>query len=143
MLSNKDKAIQQNLDKEHVWNTFVSKILIDNDRIDDSCENCYEEELFRTCHVWTGQTHYSGYGIIDLTFKNNNKVSTAVFAHRFAYASEYGFDALPKGTMGGKDRMVINHMCHNRACVNPRHLEVITQSENVSSAKRKPKVLNG
>jgi hypothetical protein len=49
--------------------------------------------------------------------------------------------ALPIGIGGTTkgDKMVLNHLCHNRKCVNINHLEVILQSQNNSTAKRKPK----
>ena len=141
MLSKTDIAIKENIDKDHVWNTFVEKILIDNEKIDEVCENCYEQELFRTCHEWQGKKNHSGYGVFNVYSKELNEV-IVVKAHRFAYAAEYGFDKLPAGISHNPD-FVINHLCHNRACVNPWHLEVITLSENSSSAKRKPKANNG
>lgn len=46
---------------------------------------------------------------------------------------------------------VIDHLCRNRACINPDHLEVVTQAENVSRSsiqissinKGKTECLNG
>lgn len=141
MLSKTDIAIKENIDKDHVWNTFVEKILIDNEKIDEVCENCYEKELFRTCHEWQGKKNHSGYGVFNIYSKELNEV-IVVKAHRFAYAAEYGFDKLPVGVSPNPD-FVINHLCHNRSCVNPWHLEVITKAANTTSAKRKPKVTNG
>jgi hypothetical protein len=42
-------------------------------------------------------------------------------AHRFAYQTRYG--DIPDG-------LVIDHVCRNILCVNPAHLEAVTQSEN-------------
>lgn len=42
-------------------------------------------------------------------------------AHRFAYELFVG--SIPKG-------LQIDHLCRNRACANPSHLEVVTNREN-------------
>ena len=34
------------------------------------------------------------------------------------------------------DGLVIDHLCHNKACVNPWHLEPVTQRENVRRGKQ-------
>ena len=45
-----------------------------------------------------------------------------VYAHRFAYEIAYG--PIPEGK-------VIDHICGLESCVNPRHLQAITQRQNV------------
>lgn len=42
-------------------------------------------------------------------------------AHRLAYEQAYG--AIPDG-------LHIDHLCRNRECINPEHLEAVTQDEN-------------
>ena len=44
------------------------------------------------------------------------------YRHREAYEQKYG--PITKG-------LVIDHLCRQRACINPLHLEAVTQRENL------------
>ena len=69
------------------------------------------------CWNWTGLLiARTGYG----RFRPRDK--SASNAHRWSYQHHVG--PIPSG-------MVIDHLCRNRACVNPKHLEVVTQQVNV------------
>ena len=68
------------------------------------------------CIEWTGTIGLDGYGK-----KWNNKKRNWVQAHRWVYEQEVG--AIPDGLM-------IRHLCHNKRCVNPAHLEPGTMKEN-------------
>jgi hypothetical protein len=57
-----------------------------------------------------------GYGRLGLKYR-----SGMVFAHRLAYMLFKG--DIPEG-------MQIDHLCRNRACCNPNHLEIVTSKEN-------------
>ena len=140
MSSKLDIAIQENILKPHTVQTFLNQVYIrkSNDAIiADSLEE-FMNKITDPCHLWIGQKHPDGYGGFTIYSKGFGKKFT-VKAHRFAYALAYGFEHLPVGLEGGINRFVINHLCHNRACVNPKHLEVITNDQNVSREKRKPK----
>ena len=67
------------------------------------------------CVEWSGTRYSSGYGRITEGRKKH------YYVHRWAY--EYFIGPIPEG-------MVIDHICRNRACCNPSHLEVVTSGEN-------------
>ena len=66
------------------------------------------------CWKWTATIQNLGYG----QFSVNGHL---VLAHRFSYE-------LVNGTI--PDGYELDHLCRNRSCVNPAHLEVVTHSEN-------------
>lgn len=67
------------------------------------------------CWIWMSTIATNGYG----RFKLNPKKS--VPAHRFAYEQTIGM--IPDG-------LEIDHLCRERACVNPAHMEPVTHKVN-------------
>lgn len=69
------------------------------------------------CWLWTGAKMKNGYGV----FNRGSGAGTAL-AHRFSYELLMG--AVPEGAQ-------LDHLCRVRNCVNPDHLEPVTQAENM------------
>lgn len=68
-----------------------------------------------TCWVWTASRGTQGYGKF--------RVGKAhLGAHRVAYLEEIG--EIPDG-------LVLDHLCRNTSCVNPAHLEPVSEQENI------------
>lgn len=86
------------------------------------------------CWLWTRSLDHNGYGRA-----RRARGTPDMQAHRFAYLTLVG--SIPEG-------MTIDHLCHtrdtscsaggscpHRRCVNPEHLEPVTQRENVARGR--------
>jgi len=78
-------------------------------------------DMIDECWVWGGARKGKGYGSI------HDKSKSGVQAHRFAYKLFIG--PIPK-------KLQIDHLCENKLCVNPDHLEPVTNKENQYRAFR-------
>lgn len=72
------------------------------------------------CWFWTGCLSSAGYGRIVINY-------TQHYAHRFSYVLHLG--PIP-------EKHDIDHICHNRSCVNPDHLRAATRKQNLENQSR-------
>ena len=73
------------------------------------------------CRLWAGAIANTGYGKIKMDGEMR-------LAHRVSYTANVG--EIPDG-------MIVLHKCDTRACVNPDHLSVGTNSDNMVDATKK------
>lgn len=79
-------------------------------------------QITPSCWIWKGQIRRDGYGNFRMygkTFK----------AHRASYILHVG--EIPAG-------LEIDHLCRNRTCVNPKHLEPVTKMVNFLRGESPP-----
>ena|SRR3990167_7686178 len=68
-----------------------------------------------SCWLWMSYKNEKGYGRFGVNYHHE-------YAHRISYFLTKG--SIPKG-------LSIDHLCRNTSCVNPDHLEVVTQRINI------------
>ena len=75
-------------------------------------------EKTKSCWNWLGEITSKGYGRIQVK-------SRRLRAHRFFF--ELSGKIIPKD-------LELDHLCRNKRCVNPSHLEAVTHRENIKRA---------
>ena len=81
-----------------------------------TCAGCHGTGLDPgSCWNWTGQLSQHGYG-------------RARFEGKRWYVHRYVYEKLVGPVPEGKEP---DHLCRNRTCANPNHLEMVTHRENV------------
>jgi hypothetical protein len=78
------------------------------------------------CWVWTGYLDPNGYG----RFTVRRGKQSGIQAYKIAYQLVTG-EVRAEG-------MQFDHLCRNRACVNPGHLEIVPQAVNLARGESEP-----
>lgn len=102
----------------------VMKRVYESLTIEQRFERSYMPEPNSGCWLWTEEISGSwGYGRFHLS-------GIRVQAHRFSY--EMNFGKIPEG-------LVVCHRCDVPVCVNPDHLFIVTQKDNMRDRQAKGK----
>ena len=86
------------------------------------------------CWNWKNSVMSTGYAKITTGGRNGKQIG----AHRYSWELHNG--PIPKGS--GKHGTVVMHTCDNRKCVNPKHLRLGTQKDNVDDMDVKQRRIN-
>jgi hypothetical protein len=89
------------------------------------------EKTEEGCWTWTAATYRSGYGHFRRLIDGKWKMYKA---HRYSY--EFYNGEIPKG-------LLVCHKCDNPACVNPKHLVLGTQKDNMLDMMSKNRRVRG
>jgi hypothetical protein len=106
------------LKKDDIWNRLLSKSEIEENN-----------NFKKNCLIWTG--------LVCNTYGQIKYNSVTKLVHRVSYwiNSNYKkYDDIPKYNENN-DRLVIRHLCNNKLCFEPTHLEIGTDRENLYDDK--------
>ena len=101
----------------HYTDSFWSKV-----KCGDTTDDCWE---------WQSRKTKDGYG----NMRTQKAGKTYSYAHRVSWMLEHWED-IPDG-------MVIRHTCDNPGCVNPNHLKLGTQLDNIKDTVSRNRHWNG
>ena len=92
-----------------------------------------EKRTPEKCWPWTGSKMGKGYGAFDI-WRGAGRQRVRTSSHRLSFKIAFGpFD----------ERLHVLHCCDNPACVNPSHLFLGTNLDNIHDAMSKGRVAHG
>lgn len=83
------------------------------------------------CWNWTGFKNEHGYGVLQIMYGNKY---VKIKSHRLSYYIHNKTDPM---------EFVVRHNCDNSSCVNPKHLVLGTQQDNVDDMKERGRMAVG
>lgn len=81
----------------------------------------------QSCWIWQAQVNNKGYGCLSV-YREDKGRHYPTYAHRLSWAFAHG--PIPDG-------MYVLHHCDTPACVNPAHLFIGTQTDNMQDCWKK------
>ena len=104
----------------------MDSIAMDFPRVDRLLRDRFTIDANSGCWNWHGTIDKDGYGKIKIRSIRN----ASLYAHRVSY--ELYCEPIPDG-------LQIDHLCRNRRCANPEHLEPVTCKVNIERSDRAQK----
>lgn len=81
------------------------------------------------CQIWNGTRTAREYPIYNAPMPTTPGTTFPVKAHRLSFSLAHGIDALPNFD---EDEMTLDHTCGTPSCVNPLHLQVLSNLDNMA-----------
>lgn len=100
--------------------------------IEERLNSRWREDPATGCWLWTRQTLSNGYGVIRVGSMCDGTRRQAL-AHRVSWELDHG--PIPDG-------LFVLHRCDRPACINPAHLFLGTQQDNLADMRAKGRAVN-